>query len=87
MLVSTSKSWQILSTNCSTSKGFWRKSSAPLARRSSILSCSTMPEMQMIFTSSMVASLRTRPWWIYLAGFAFAAAFVEWWTWLRRITV
>jgi hypothetical protein len=35
----------------------------------------------------VVAALRSRPWWIYLAGFAFAAAITEWWTWLRRITV
>jgi hypothetical protein len=28
-----------------------------------------------------------RPWWIYLAALAFAVALVEWWTWLRRITV
>jgi hypothetical protein len=37
--------------------------------------------------SGIAAALRSRPWWIYLAGFAFAAALVEWWTWLRRITV
>ena len=37
--------------------------------------------------SGLTAALRGRPWWIYLAGFAFAAAFAEWWTWLRRITV
>jgi hypothetical protein len=35
----------------------------------------------------LAAALRSRPWWIYLAAFAFAAAAVEWWTWLRRITV
>jgi hypothetical protein len=28
-----------------------------------------------------------RPWWIYCAVAAFAAALLEWWTWLRRITV
>lgn len=36
---------------------------------------------------TLVMALRARPWWIYLAGFAFAAACVEWWTWLRRVTV
>ena len=29
----------------------------------------------------------SRPWWIYCAVAAFAAALLEWWTWLRRITV
>jgi len=28
-----------------------------------------------------------RPWWVYCAIAAFAAALLEWWTWLRRITV
>ena len=28
-----------------------------------------------------------RPWWVYFAVAAFAAALLEWWTWLRRITV
>lgn len=28
-----------------------------------------------------------RPWWVYFAAAAFAAALLEWWTWLRRITV
>ena len=37
--------------------------------------------------ASVAAALRSRPWWIYLAALAFAAAFAEWWTWLRRITV
>jgi hypothetical protein len=37
--------------------------------------------------TAVAAALRTRPWWIYLAAFAFMAAAVEWWTWLRRITV
>ena len=37
--------------------------------------------------SAVAAALRSRPWWIYFAGFAFAAALAEWWTWLRRITV
>lgn len=29
----------------------------------------------------------SRPWWVYCAIAAFAAALLEWWTWLRRITV
>jgi hypothetical protein len=28
-----------------------------------------------------------RPWWLYCVALAFAAVLVEWWTWLRRITV
>ena len=28
-----------------------------------------------------------RPWWVYCAAAAFAAALLEWWTWLRRVTV
>ena len=28
-----------------------------------------------------------RPWWLYFAVAAFAAILLEWWTWLRRITV
>ena len=28
-----------------------------------------------------------RPWWLYCAAAAFAAILLEWWTWLRRITV
>lgn len=28
-----------------------------------------------------------RPWWLYCAVAAFAAILLEWWTWLRRITV
>ena len=28
-----------------------------------------------------------RPWWLYCVALAFAAALIEWWTWLRRITV
>jgi hypothetical protein len=28
-----------------------------------------------------------RPWWLYCAVGAFAAILLEWWTWLRRITV
>jgi hypothetical protein len=41
--------------------------------------------------SSAAMTVRTagtgRPWWIYCAAAAFAAALAEWWTWLRRITV
>jgi len=33
------------------------------------------------------AGVSARPWWVYLAVFALAAVLVEWWTWLRRITV
>jgi hypothetical protein len=29
----------------------------------------------------------TRPWWIYLALAAFVLVLLEWWTWVRRITV
>lgn len=29
----------------------------------------------------------TRPWWIYLAVAAFVLVLLEWWTWVRRITV
>ena len=36
---------------------------------------------------SVTAGMSPRPWWIYLAALAFAIAVVEWWTWLRRITV
>jgi hypothetical protein len=28
-----------------------------------------------------------RPWWLYCAAAAFAGILLEWWTWLRRITV
>ena len=28
-----------------------------------------------------------RPWWLYFIVFAFAGVLIEWWTWLRRITV
>ncbi|HET7697451.1 MAG TPA: BatA domain-containing protein [Vicinamibacterales bacterium] len=45
------------------------------------------PAGQAAQASLAAAALRSRPWWIYLAGLAFAAALVEWWTWLRRITV
>ena len=38
--------------------------------------------------SAMVGTGGTgRPWWVYCAAAAFAAALAEWWTWLRRITV
>jgi hypothetical protein len=33
------------------------------------------------------AGVSARPWWVYLVVFALAAVLVEWWTWLRRITV
>jgi hypothetical protein len=33
------------------------------------------------------AGMSPRPWWIYLAAVAFAIVSIEWWTWLRRITV
>lgn len=33
------------------------------------------------------AGVAGRPWWMYLIALAFAAAMIEWWTWLRRITV
>ena len=34
------------------------------------------------------APLRSRtPWWLYLTLAAFALALLEWWTWVRRITV
>ena len=33
------------------------------------------------------AGVSARPWWVYLAVFALAAVLLEWWTWLRRITV
>jgi hypothetical protein len=36
---------------------------------------------------AVTAGMSPRPWWIYLAALAFAIALVEWWTWLRRITV
>lgn len=35
----------------------------------------------------VTAGISPRPWWIYLAIVAFAVALLEWWTWLRRITV
>ena len=34
-----------------------------------------------------IHSRSTTPWWIYLALAAFALALLEWWTWVRRITV
>ena len=36
---------------------------------------------------AVASGVAARPWWMYLVVFAFAAALVEWWTWLRRITV
>lgn len=33
------------------------------------------------------AGMSPRPWWVYLLALAFAAVLLEWWTWLRRITV
>jgi hypothetical protein len=36
---------------------------------------------------AVAAGLTPRPWWIYLVALAFMAAAIEWWTWLRRITV
>jgi hypothetical protein len=36
---------------------------------------------------AVVEGVAARPWWMYLVAFAFLAALVEWWTWLRRITV
>lgn len=36
---------------------------------------------------AVTAGVAGRPWWMYLVGLAFAAAAIEWWTWLRRITV
>jgi hypothetical protein len=45
---------------------------------------STLPTSRAIAVASGVAA---RPWWMYFVALAFAAAFVEWWTWLRRITV
>jgi Ca-activated chloride channel homolog len=39
-------------------------------------------------TSASTASAGgPRPWWLYCAVAAFAAILLEWWTWLRRITV
>ncbi|HXT29980.1 MAG TPA: hypothetical protein VN716_11890, partial [Vicinamibacterales bacterium] len=36
---------------------------------------------------NVTAGITPRPWWIYLAVLAFTALLLEWWTWLRRITV
>lgn len=39
-------------------------------------------------TSAAIGSAAgPRPWWLYCAVLAFAAILIEWWTWLRRITV
>jgi hypothetical protein len=37
--------------------------------------------------SAVSAGMSPRPWWVYLLALAFAAVLLEWWTWLRRITV
>jgi hypothetical protein len=36
---------------------------------------------------AVASGVTARPWWMYFVVLAFAAALVEWWTWLRRITV
>ena len=36
---------------------------------------------------AVTAGVPGRPWWMYFVVFALVAAVVEWWTWLRRITV
>jgi hypothetical protein len=36
---------------------------------------------------AVAAGITPRPWWVYLVALAFTAMLVEWWTWLRRITV
>jgi hypothetical protein len=36
---------------------------------------------------AVTAGVAGRPWWMYFVLLAFVAALVEWWTWLRRITV
>jgi hypothetical protein len=36
---------------------------------------------------AVTAGVSGHPWWMYLVALAFAAALLEWWTWLRRITV
>jgi hypothetical protein len=38
-------------------------------------------------TVAVTEGISPRPWWLYLIALAFAAVLVEWWTWLRRITV
>jgi len=38
-------------------------------------------------TVAVGEGISPRPWWLYLIALAFAAVLVEWWTWLRRITV
>ena len=38
-------------------------------------------------TVAVTEGMSPRPWWLYLIGLAFAGVVVEWWTWLRRITV
>jgi hypothetical protein len=36
---------------------------------------------------AVAAGAAGRPWWMYLVMIGFVAALIEWWTWLRRITV
>ena len=36
---------------------------------------------------TVTAGISPRPWWMYLVALGFAVALIEWWTWLRRITV
>jgi hypothetical protein len=36
---------------------------------------------------AVTAGITPRPWWIYLAVLAFTGLLLEWWTWLRRITL
>jgi len=36
---------------------------------------------------AVTEGMSPRPWWLYLIALAFAGVLVEWWTWLRRITV
>jgi hypothetical protein len=38
-------------------------------------------------TVTVTSGMSPRPWWIYLLALAFAGVLLEWWTWLRRITV
>ena len=57
---SISSTSQESSSRRSTVNGFWRNSFAPASLRSATLSCSTIPEMQMILTASRLLSARTR---------------------------
>jgi threonine/homoserine/homoserine lactone efflux protein len=36
---------------------------------------------------AVASGAAARPWWMYCLAIAFVAALLEWWTWLRRITV